>query len=497
MAALVETCICEACSKARVTIQRIFSVLDIYGWLLDSYVVDFFQEQLWEKLPNSWTLILQVVSPEEFGKWLSSDISCTRVWPLSLLALRQVTKNLQINRDHRNHESTLRCGRAKNVAYNLDNFISEGKDERPQNIHDFLKKHSNLFLKHVKIKKRHEIQEIAKICADCARESDAKCIVDVGAGMGHLARSLAFKYDLCVTCIEQNESLSQQARKLDQELLVSISKHLPNLPVKLPRHVSVKLEKTDFEQAETVENIQRIFSESFHRSKTKTGFGIVGLHPCGDLAATLLRLYTSRREAKFICIVGCCYMKLTLEDTTDVSNGYPLSKYLSSFANHKLSYTALEVACHAIESYCDKLKTGNYEDLIVHVYRAALETILMRRSRQLCHTQMRNVKVVKPITFQQYCTAATADLESHLRPDDLDFQDSRIKCFLSQWRQIVIFGALRTMLAPLVETVVLLDRFLFLSENNLPPILKPIFDARLSPRNFLLFSIKNSEQLSS
>lgn len=48
-----------------------------------------------------------------------------------------------------------------------------------------------------------------------------------------------------------------------------------------------------------------------------------------------------------------------------VLNGYLLSKYLSSLANCKLSYTALEVACHAIESYCDKLKTGNYKDLIV------------------------------------------------------------------------------------------------------------------------------------
>lgn len=101
------------------------------------------------------------------------------------------------------------------------------------------------------------------------------------------------------------------------------------------------------------------------------------------------------------------------------------------------------------------------------------------------------------VFFFRYCTAATADLESHLRLDDSDFQNPRIKCFLSQWRLIVIFGALRTMLAPLVETVVLLDRFLFLSENNLPPILKPIFDARLSPRNFLLLSVKNSEQLTS
>lgn len=51
-----------------------------------------------------------------------------------------------------------------------------------------------------------------QVCADCAQESDVKCVVDVGAGIGHLARSLAFKYDLCVICIEQNYILLEQAR---------------------------------------------------------------------------------------------------------------------------------------------------------------------------------------------------------------------------------------------------------------------------------------------
>lgn len=96
-------------------------------------------------------------------------------------------------------------------------------------------------------------------------------------------------------------------------MLISISKHLPDLPVKLPQHISVTLKNTDFEQIETVENTQQVFSENFHLDKTKTDFGIIGLHPCGDLAATLLRLYISRHEARFLCIVGCCYMKLTLE----------------------------------------------------------------------------------------------------------------------------------------------------------------------------------------
>jgi len=39
MAAPVVTCTCRTCLKARVTLERIFNVLDTYGWLLDSYVV--------------------------------------------------------------------------------------------------------------------------------------------------------------------------------------------------------------------------------------------------------------------------------------------------------------------------------------------------------------------------------------------------------------------------------------------------------------------------
>lgn len=50
------------------------------------------------------------------------------------------------------------------------------------------------------------------MCADCAQESNTRCIVDIGAGMGHLGRSLAFKHDLYVICIEQDAELSQQAR---------------------------------------------------------------------------------------------------------------------------------------------------------------------------------------------------------------------------------------------------------------------------------------------
>lgn len=92
----------------------------------------------------------------------------------------------------------------------------------------------------------------------------------------------------------------------------------------------------------------------------------------------------------------------------------------------------------------------------------------------------------------RYCNAATANFDSYFQPKDSDINDSEIIGFLKRWQQVIVFGSLRMMLAPLVETIVLYDRFLFLSEKNLTPTLKPVFDSRLSPRNLVLMSRKNN-----
>ena len=43
------------------------------------------------------------------------------------------------------------------------------------------------------------------------------------------------------------------------------------------------------------------------------GMFIVGLHTCGDLAPTALRIFSSESSVKLICIVGCCYHLVTQE----------------------------------------------------------------------------------------------------------------------------------------------------------------------------------------
>nr|CAD7449206.1 unnamed protein product [Timema bartmani] len=106
---------------------------------------------------------------------------------------------------------------------------------------------------------------------------------------------------------------------------------------------------------------------------------------------------------------------------------------------------------------CAILTTGP-----VHSYRAALEQIIVKRWPNLRHTAIKSVKHTKQITFTQYCERAVERLGLKLTEDDLTAEDAERN--LSQWKQVVTFYSLRLILAPLVETVLLLDRLLFLRE---------------------------------
>lgn len=50
---------------------------------------------------------------------------------------------------------------------------------------------------------------------------------------------------------------------------------------------------------------------------------MVGLHTCGDLASSTLRLFTAKPEIKAVCSVGCCYHLLSEECEPQKGTGAP------------------------------------------------------------------------------------------------------------------------------------------------------------------------------
>ena len=181
-------------------------------------------------------------------------------------------------------------------------------------------------------------------------------------------------------------------------------------------------------------------------------FILVGLHTCGDLAPTVLRVYVQSRQVVGLLSVGCCYMKLSCrgeaghtscaelqklvgdgerggscisESDTDsgevdtqrdaltggvIENshvkqtntdcgstappgkvwGYPMSECLSKLpvSHTELSYEAREVACHSLEAYRERLEGEAEKDPCV---------------RFLAHTMLGPDKLTCTVISGQHC----------------------------------------------------------------------------------------------
>ncbi|XP_067001365.2 methyltransferase-like protein 25B isoform X3 [Anabrus simplex] len=501
---------CHECYKLRRNVHNGLKVLQEYAWLLNSFVLDFYTENHWKKLPEKWKQILDNVEPEELGKLLDpSNLngSLQRVWPLSLLALRSASVLLSVSRQQCRHDSFLSehfekcpvfpqssvsessktCSLHKVGQFkNCNNSVHSASSPKTSSILQ-RSELSYVFTKHVKPKKRHEITTMAQVTAETAQASGCQYIVDIGSGMGHLSRMLAYGYGLNVCCLEAQETLSEQARKLDAELEVSVSKRLS--PEEManfhrPVHVNVTI-RPQLDTSSFVKDILKAFDKT-HETDLK--FGLVGLHPCGNLGPILLQLFVNCHNVKFINIVGCCYMKISLDNPlSDHFTGYPLSYFVSE-RPHTISYEACEIACHAIESYCERLCSGDVNHLKVHCYRATLERLLVKHSPDLRHAGIHSIKHVHLMAFEEYCKAAVSRLGVQLSLEQASCEETLDN--LAQWKRVVTLYSLRLMLAPLVETIVLLDRLLYLHERGISSVLIPVFKPSLSPRNHILVATK-------
>lgn len=216
---------------------------EYYSWLINSYVLvsvcqnhfatsvfeifrlnlqDFYVENHWsDRLPLSWKTTLSNKCPEDLCELFSiENETITHIWPLSILSLRALIKTLTINRN--NSSSTI-----------SSNDLSPLASSRLPccYTHPKLKQ---IFSKHIKPKKKHEIQRMSQVCVSTAQEcGNVQYIVDVGGGLGHLSRKLAFGYGLNVCCLEQQSKLSCEAKEIDQNLLYVAAKYLSDMEMKM------------------------------------------------------------------------------------------------------------------------------------------------------------------------------------------------------------------------------------------------------------------------
>ncbi|KAL8625481.1 hypothetical protein ACOMHN_018626 [Nucella lapillus] len=219
---------------------------------------------------------------------------------------------------------------------------------------------------------------------------------------------------------------------------------------------------------------------------------LAGLHACGDLTATLFRVFVNCPAVSALVSVGCCYMKLSAYSEVDEAHcerGYPLSQYVRSLLAHPLTYEAREMACHFADAYAQRL-LDNPPHLKIHSYRAAVQYVVTSVRPDFVPGATRLiVKKGAEIPFPQYASQCLRRLgmdAAEVADDVMTTAES----MTTDWRRVVAFYTLRLSLAPLVETALLLDRMLFLYEHGMTSVAVPVFDSKLSPRNFALLACK-------
>ncbi|KAG7271638.1 hypothetical protein CRUP_033962 [Coryphaenoides rupestris] len=454
--------------------------LSKYKYISDSYIIEFFTEELWEKLPASWREALCGLSfPQHCGHYRYPS-----VWPLSLLAFRATAHALSFPR---------RAGQQSGAGDPAEDFLEN---------HSQSSMLGHIFRKHVKPKKQHEIRKLGTLVKQLCDQTNCEAVVDVGSGQGHLTRFLSFGLGLSVTAIEADRKLVTMATKFDESSYWTLEKekHRWNGSSHLcvagpsPHHV------------------------------VRLGPTLLYGWPRVPVAHTGKPSESQCPHMRGITSVACCYMKITTREcpkppgpgggphcssaprdplthpswlpptmgtatlaAAQANLGYPMSAWVQGLPGHGLSYKAREGACHAIEDYMQRLREES-RLLRTHCYRATLETLITEAKPEMRRVGVQTIKKAHLLPFAEYAHLGLARVGL---PASLPLEPAgRVEAMLEQEGRVVVYFSLALLLAPAVETLVLLDRIIYLQENGVKSTLVPLFDPELSPRNFVLVAMK-------
>lgn len=226
-------------------------------------------------------------------------------------------------------------------------------------------------------------------------------------------------------------------------------------------------------------------------SSGDTTLMLTGLHTCGSLGSSLQNLFVNSSQTKVLCYVGCCYhlmneefvMSPFIDGNENEKPGFPMSTLLRK---HEvgLGRAARNFASQAVSS--TQLQTKSYS-------RSLLQKILLdvigyidekwkglRKMDHKCKNEYEYVKRAFEI-FKLPMDKITPDLVMEY---STKYKDEK--------RKLATFLQIKSLLAPCIEAVVLLDRYCHLLEQDCieDVMLVQMFDPMTSPRCHAIIAFK-------
>ena len=371
-------------------------------------------------------------------------------------------------------------------------------------------------------KKKYEIQLLGNQIIDIANEDKLSTVVDVGCGKGYLTEYLVLNSQLRAIGIEGNEEFTTK-----MEIRVNDISQKRNKGQEIAKAESYTAFLTAQTSAEEFQKIAKLTDEKVV---------LTGLHPCGDLTPTLMRFFKSLNQITHLCMVGCCYHKLT-ENTHSLMTkyqenneeivkesdnyGFPMSKYLITGEKR--------IKFHMSQSYVasnphpeSKTRENWLYAMKMHSYRAALELFIhehLPNHKEVHYTGGIREKYSK--SFSTYLLRALHNVGNHAKTfsfNDPNYKDELIpwieeflkhenktedelKQYIEQWFKnlgsfdeiifrCIPFIMLQARISQLLEAFVWCDRVLFLKEFCSSVSCRRLFHPYISPRGICIIAKK-------
>ncbi|KAK3179208.1 hypothetical protein K4F52_009328 [Lecanicillium sp. MT-2017a] len=375
---------------------------------------------------------------------------------------------------------------------NGSNSVAQAAQNRPPSLTQWLQTLSSLalprlqrsgpkislpdvLLSRMKTKKTAEISKAVAHIHDVCQRKGITRIVDMGSGQGYLSISLAYLFpSLEVLSIDGSESQVTGAKAFVASL---------GIPETRVKHLVRWIDGSPALSEEIT-----VWAEGDQCM-------LVGLHACGNLSEHMLRYFTTTPCITELAVVGCCYNHI-IPRSADCPEGFPISNALQE-KTVTLSATALMTGCQAPYNWAKPdLESGTAEQSPFakrRLYRAILEKLFYDKGIKL-DTDERPAWGIRKGDMANFTSFARRAMD-YLGVNADSISDSELEAYDTRYRdfesQIAILWTLSVLCCKVVESVVALDRYLFLTEQGARNIdVVPIFDIKVSPRNLMITASK-------
>ncbi|TDZ36672.1 Protein RRNAD1 [Colletotrichum spinosum] len=324
----------------------------------------------------------------------------------------------------------------------------------------------------MKTKKIDEVSVAAAYVQSVCEAHGITRIIDMGSGQGYLTLSLAYLFpDLRVLAIDGSESQMAASEACAASL---------GIPQSRIRHLR-----------RYIDGSSPLIDEMAEWASGEKCM-LVGLHACGNLSEHMLRYFTAVPFITRLGAVGCCYNHIVpLSETSP--EGFPISARLRR-RGVVLSATALMTGCQAPNNW-DRADLSKEESVYSkrRFYRTLLEKVFFDKGIKLDQDNrpVWGVRKGDMVSFTKFANRAMHYLgvdAKRIGTDELVAYEYRYREYEGR---VAILWTLSVLCCKIVESVIALDRYCFLTENGGENVdVVPIFDYKISPRNLMLVAEK-------